>query len=113
MLKALLFCCLASFTAFGVPPEPQESEAKANSAVAAGIVSREAGLAKAIEEHELRHYELHRFFIPVTQGNLQWLIARIGARPDEALVVWKLMRGWDASRAARFAAARSDSRNPS
>ena len=70
--------------------------------------SRQADLAKAIEKQELRHFELHHFFVPVTQGNLQWLTSQIGARPDEALVVWKLMRDWDASRALRMNRAARD-----
>lgn len=56
-------------------------------------------MAKAVEKQEQRHFEMHRFYIPSTQGNLQWLSATVGAKPDEAVVVWKLMRAWDNVRA--------------
>jgi hypothetical protein len=65
------------------------------------VVQREADLSRAVEKQELRHYDLHRYFIPVTQGNLQWLAMTVGARPDEAVLVWKLMREWDSSRGER------------
>ena len=109
MLKVILLASLVTFSAFDQPRHAPESESKAKSALAA---AREADLAKAIEKQELRHYELHRLCIPMTQGNLQWLTAQIGARPDEALLVWKLMRTWDASRAESLAG-QSDLRNPS
>ena len=92
MLRALVLALLLSFEGFA----QQGIETKAKTQAEA---AREAGLDKANETQELRHFELHHFFIPVTQGNLQWLTSRIGARPEEALVVWKLMRGWDANRA--------------
>ena len=104
MLRVLILALFVSLCGFGQP----DGEIKAKA-------SREADLARAIEKQELRHFELHHFFVPVTQGNLQWLTAQIGARPDEALVVWKLMRDWDASRAARFKQRSNEDlpRNPS
>jgi hypothetical protein len=103
MLKAIVLALILSLTGFA---QQHENETKAKTA-------READLSKSIEKQELRHFELHRFFLPVTQGNLQWLSAQIGARPDEALVVWKLMRDWDADRAARLNQQQDPARNPS
>ena len=60
---------------------------------------RESDLAKAVEKQEQRHFEIHQDYIPLTQGNLQWLAAAVRAKPDEILVVWKLMRQWDGVRA--------------
>lgn len=102
MWRVLVLALTLSLTAAnGQRQQPhQQTEAESKAKTVGG--QRESDLSRAIEKQELRHYELHRFFIPVTQGNLQWLTAMIGARPDEALVVWKLMRGWDASRAERM-----------
>ncbi len=86
-------------------PQQRPTEATASTEVepkAKIVGQREAALSALIEKQEIRHFELHRYFIPVTQANLQWLASRVGARPDEILVVWKLMREWDASRAQRF-----------
>jgi hypothetical protein len=76
------------------------------------LSAREQSLAKAVEKQELRHYEIHKFYIPVTQGNLQWLSATVGARPDEAIMVWKLMRSYDTSKLLRSSAA-APAKNPS
>lgn len=57
---------------------------------------REAAIEKAVAKMESRHFELHSFYIPPTQGNLQWLVSSVGAKPDETLLVWKLMRDWEA-----------------
>jgi hypothetical protein len=76
------------------------------------LSAREQTLAKAVEKQELRHYEIHKFYIPVTQGNLQWLSATVGARPDEAITVWKLMRSYDSSKLLRTSAT-ALARNPS
>jgi hypothetical protein len=73
---------------------------------------REQSLAKAVEKQELRHYEIHKFYIPVTQGNLQWLSATVGAKPDEAIMVWKLMRTYDSAKWLR-APLSAPPRNPS
>lgn len=64
------------------------------SKVAVVPVQREAELAKAVEAQESRHFSIHKFYIPATQGNLQWLMATVRARPEESLVIWKLMRQW-------------------
>ncbi len=96
MLRAIVLALVLSLTGFA-QQLPTEVETKARI-----VPQREAALSHAIEKQELRHFALHRFFIPVTQSNLQWLTTLVGARPDEALVVWKTMREWDASRAERF-----------
>jgi hypothetical protein len=101
MLRAIALAILLSLTGFAQEPSPEvETKAKIASQ------QREAALSALVEKQEMRHFELHRFFIPVTQGNLQWLSAHVGAKSEEVLVVWKLMRQWDASRAERM-------RNPS
>jgi hypothetical protein len=55
---------------------------------------RESELAKAVQLEEQRHFSIHKFYIPATQGNLQWLTATVRAKPEESLVIWKLMRQW-------------------
>jgi hypothetical protein len=99
MLRAIVLALILSLTGFA--QELPEVETKAKIAT-----QRETALSALVEKQEMRHFELHRFFIPVTQGNLQWLSAQVGAKSEEVLVVWKLMRQWDASRAERL-------RNPS
>ncbi len=51
-------------------------------------------LSRAVAAEENRHFSIHKFYIPATQGNLQWLTATVRARPEESLVIWKLMRQW-------------------
>jgi len=71
------------------PPQQQQQQPAAKT-------SREAAIEKAVAKMENRHFELHNFYIPPTQGNLQWLVSSVGAKPDETLLVWKLMRDWEA-----------------
>ena len=68
---------------------------------------RESELAKAVQVEEMRHFSIHKFYIPATQGNLQWLTATVRARPEESLVIWKLMRQWQDPSWRRPAAAGS------
>jgi hypothetical protein len=97
MLRAIVLALILSLTGLAEQTQSPEVEIKAKIAS-----PREAALSALVEKQQVRHFELHRFFIPVTQGNLQWLASQVGAKPDEVLVVWKLMREWDASRAQRF-----------
>ncbi|BDC50341.1 hypothetical protein F183_A26570 [Bryobacterales bacterium F-183] len=59
---------------------------------------REAAIEQAVAKMESRHFELHNFYIPPTQGNLQWLVTSVGAKPGETILVWKLMKDWEARR---------------
>jgi len=97
---------LAAVAAAAQTPQPSSSSTSAATAVRSSVnspspsqaTSRESELAKAVEKQERRHFEMHRFYIPLTQGNLQWLAAMVGAKPEEAALVWKLMRDWDGAR---------------
>ena len=98
MFKVLVLALALSFCGFAQQQPTVENE-------------REAGLVRSVEKQELRHFELHRFFIPVTQGNLQWLASIAGAKPGEILFIWKLMREYDAERASRLLQTQTE-RNP-
>lgn len=105
MLRAIILAAVLSLTGFAQGQEPQKTEQQQTPEIetkAKIATQREVALSALVEKQQIRHFELHRYFIPVTQGNLQWLASQVGARPDEILVVWKLMREWDASRAQRF-----------
>ena len=102
MARLILCALLAAVAAAGqnndTKPDPAVSEdrhssarAAPNSPSSAGGQSRLAELTKAVEREELRHFEMHQCYIPATQGNLQWLVARVGAKPSEAAVVWKAL----------------------
>jgi hypothetical protein len=92
----------SSSTAASAPAKPTSAPLPGN---------RESDLAKAVEKQERRHFEMHRFYIPLTQGNLQWLVATVRAKPEEAALVWKLMRDWDGARWTSVVS--GSTRNPS
>lgn len=74
---------------------------------------REAAIEKAVAKMESRHFELHSFYIPPTQGNLQWIVSSVGAKPGETLLVWKLMRDWEARKAVASSTAATAAHDPS
>lgn len=98
MMSCVLWLTLAALS-FASQPDgaavPDSSNSTASSSPLPAVSpARVLELAKAVEIQEKRHYSIHKFYIPATQGNLQWISNVVRAKPEESLVLWKLLRKW-------------------